>query len=181
MATAAAPRKSRLFFALPVDASLAAVLAPLARDVAQQCGGRAVPEANLHATLAFLGTLAHADIPRLRSIADALPRAAFDVSLDALGSFGHAQVAWIGASRLPDVLVQLHAALSAGLAADGFPIETRPYHLHVTLARHCRRPQHKTAIAPLAWRIDRIALLESVTAGAGPRYDALASWPLDAR
>jgi 2'-5' RNA ligase len=173
--------KSRLFFALPVDPGVAAALAPLARDVAQQCGGRAVPEANLHATLAFLGAVAQAAMPRLKSIADMLPHAAFEVSLDTLGSFGHAQVAWIGASRMPDAVTQLHAALSAGLAADGFTIDTRPYHLHVTLARHCRRPLPGTAIAPLGWRIDRIVLFESVTAGAGPRYDALATWPLDAR
>jgi 2'-5' RNA ligase len=178
MATTPGARESRLFFALPVDARLATSLAPLADAVAQQTGGRAVPQANLHATLAFLGSVAHAALPRLRAIGAALPQAALDVALDTLGGFGHAQVAWIGAARVPQPLVDLHASLNAALAADGFATETRPYHLHVTLARHCRRPLRRTTVAPLAWRVDRIVLFESVTAGAGPRYDALETWAL---
>jgi 2'-5' RNA ligase len=171
--------KARLFFALPVDPTLAATLALLAREVAQQTGGRAVPQENLHATLAFLGSVAHAAIAPLKSIGDALPRVSFDVSLDTLGSFRQARVAWMGASHVPPALSQLHAALSRALAAAGFGIEERPYHLHVTLARHCRVPSRREATAPLAWRADRIVLLESVTAAAGPRYDAIATWALD--
>ena len=176
-----AARKARLFFALPVDATLAATLAPIARDVAQQTGGRAVPQENLHATLAFLGSVAHAAIAPLKSMADALRRSSFDVSLDTLGSFRQAKVAWIGASHVPPALLELHTALSQALAAGGFSVEDRPYHLHVTLARHCRAWLRRTSTPPLAWRIDRIVLFESVTAAAGPRYDALETWPLDGR
>lgn len=173
--------KARLFFALPVDPTLASALAPLARDVAQQTGGRAVPHDNLHATLAFLGSVAHASIAPLKSMADALGRPSFDVSLDTLGGFRQARVAWIGASHVPPALLELHAALSQALAAGGFSIEQRPYHLHVTLARHCRAPLRRTTTPPLAWRVDRIVLFESVTAAAGPRYDAINTWALDGR
>lgn len=179
MATVA--RKARLFFALPVDPALAATLAPIARDVARQCGGRAVPHENLHATLAFLGSVAHAAIAPLKSMADALPRASFDVSLDTLGGFRQAQVAWIGAAHVPPPLLEVHAALSGALAAGGFSVDARPYRVHVTLARHCRAPLRRTTTPPLAWRVDRIVLFESVTAAAGPRYDVLETWRLDNR
>ena len=179
MATVA--RKVRLFFGLPVEPTLAATLAPLARDVAEQTGGRAVPQENLHATLAFLGSVAHAAVAPLRSMADALPRSSFGVSLDTLGSFRQARVAWIGAAQVPAALQQMHAALSQALAAGGFSVEERPYHLHITLARHCRAPLRRTTTPPLEWRVGRIVLFESVTAAAGPRYDALETWTLDGR
>ena len=152
----------------------------MARDVAQQTGGRAVPEANLHATVAFIGAVAHAAIAPLQALGGALPRAPLEVSLDTLGGFAHAQVAWIGAARVPDALTSLHAALSAALAAGGFSVETRPYHVHVTLARRCRRPLRRASVTPpLAWRVDRLVLFESINAGAGPRYEPLAAWPLE--
>jgi len=121
MATVA--RKVRLFFALPVEPTLAATLAPLARDVAEQTGGRAVPQENLHATLAFLGSVAHAAVAPLKSMADALPRSSFGVSLDTLGSFRQARVAWIGAAQVPAALQQMHAALIlvVGGQAKQFP------------------------------------------------------------
>jgi 2'-5' RNA ligase len=172
---------ARLFFALPVDAALAATLADLARHAASATGGRALPKANLHATVAFIGSVPREAIATLCAIGAALRSDAIDVTLDTLGSFRGARVAWVGCSNVPAALRELHAALCAQLTAASFVLEPRPYHPHVTLARHCRHPVARRDIAPLEWRIEQVVLYESISAEGGPRYEPLATWPLTRR
>ncbi|MDH5265059.1 MAG: RNA 2',3'-cyclic phosphodiesterase, partial [Betaproteobacteria bacterium] len=63
---------ARLFFALWPDAAARAALADLARATANRYGGRAVPAANLHLTLVFLGEVDPARIAALRRAVDGL-------------------------------------------------------------------------------------------------------------
>ena len=172
------PATARLFFALPVDAPLAEALATLAHSAAAASGGRALPAGNLHATVAFIGSVPREAIATLRAIGAALRAPALEVALDTLGSFRGARVAWIGPSDVPAALLELHGALSAQLGAASFTLEARPYHPHITLARHCRHPIARRGVPPLAWRIDELVLYESVSAQGGPRYEPLDAWPL---
>jgi 2'-5' RNA ligase len=174
---------ARMFFGLPVDAALAARLAPLACTTAEAAGGRPVPPANLHATLAFIGTVPRAQVARLETIGDAMNGSALELTLDRVGSFRGARVAWIGASQVPATLTRLQSTLAEALRDAGYRTDERPYHPHVTLARHCRHAFAITAVAPLPWRVDTMTLYESMTLPAGPRYVARATWTLgsDAR
>lgn len=172
------PETARLFFALPVKGALAEVLGELGQHAAPASGGRALPKASLHATIAFIGSAPRQAIATLCAIGAATSADALDVTLDTLGSFRAARVAWVGPSYVPAALLELHAALASRLAAAAFALDARPYHPHITLARHCRHPIARRDIAPLAWRIEELVLYESIAAQGGPRYEPLAAWPL---
>ena len=171
---------ARVFLALPIDGALDACLDTLLPAIVEEAQGRIVPVSNLHATLAFVGAVPLEDVERLIEIGEALPRAGFELALDTLGSFRGARVAWIAPSMLAPALMTLHAALDARLREAALRVEERPYHPHVTIARHCRRVVATRSLAPIPWPVRRVVLYESVTTPQGPRYDARASWPLEA-
>jgi 2'-5' RNA ligase len=162
------------------DAGARAALAALARDVAQAVRGRPPPAENLHLTLAFLGQVNAERRAALAAIGAAAAAAAppFLLTLDRVGAFRGAGIAWAGADRAPPELLQLVAALNDGLAAAGLPVERRPFHPHVTLARRGTRAPEGIAPAPLSWRVDRLVLMASDTLPAGPRYREVDAWPL---
>lgn len=172
-------RTARLFFGLPLDDALAPYAGTLVPALVEEAQGRAVPPRNLHATLAFLGSLPGSAIAPLAKVGAALPRATLDLALDRAGSFAAAHVAWLGMEHVPPALVALHAALKARLVAAGLRIEDRPYQPHVTIARHCARMLRPRAITPIAWQVRRIVLYESVTAPGGPVYTPRAHWALE--
>jgi 2'-5' RNA ligase len=175
------PATARLFFALPVDSALGDTLEELAHHAASMSGGRALPRANLHATIAFIGSVPRTQIATLCAIGGALRGDACDVTLDTLGSFRAARVAWIGPSHVPASLPALHDVLASHLAAASFSLDERPWNPHVTLARHCRHPIARREVAPLAWRVEHVVLYESIGATGGPRYEPLETWPLTRR
>ena len=172
---------ARMFFALAMDRALDGVLDAHAAELVAVTAGRAVPAANRHATLAFIGTVPRADIERLAALGAGMSRAAFDLELDTVGTFKGARVAWVGPSRAPGELVTLHGGLAASLVEARFPIDERPYHVHVTLVRHCRRTIAQRHVPPLAWPVREVVLYESITTPQGPRYEPRARWPLAAR
>jgi len=171
---------ARLFFAVVPDAAARDALAALARDVAQDAGGRASRAETLHLTLAFLGNVPLAQLDALQAIGAhaAAAAAPFVLTLDTLGAFRAAGVAWAGTNAVPAALEQVFAALRALLHAGGLPTERRAFHPHVTLARRCVRPLPQRGMAPVAWPVDAIVLMASDTLPEGPRYRRLASWPL---
>jgi len=166
----------RLFFALWPDDPARASLAPLARRVAILGGGRPVPAANLHLTLAFLG-----DVPEVR--VDAAVRAAsavhadsFDLTMDRVGSFRRAAVGWAGPSRAPEALLRFQVSLDATLRSAGFALEDRPFAPHLTLARKVVRPVPSASIEPVTWRATRFALVRSARETGA--YADVADWML---
>ena len=178
MATGAA-RNARLFFGLPLDGALDAHAQALIPALVDEAQGRAVPIGNLHATLAFLGSMPVDAIPALREIGAAVPRTALRLQLDRAGSFRAARVAWLGMDVVPDPLMALHAALCTRLEAAGMRVEERPYQPHVTIARHCARALPARTIAPIPWGVQRVVLYESVTAPQGPVYTPRLEWALE--
>jgi RNA 2',3'-cyclic 3'-phosphodiesterase len=164
----------RVFFALVPDAATQALLGVLARDVAVRAGGRAIADVNIHMTLAFVGDVDRDRIDVLREIVIALPREAFALSLDCVGTFRHSDIAWIAPSHVPDALLELQSRLAAALAKNDFEIEKRPFHAHVTLARRCTRNAAKAHSKPIEWRVQRVALLASIADNGGVCYSELA-------
>jgi len=174
MERATKARTLRVFFALVPDAGTQASLGALARDVAARAGGRAIVDANIHLTLAFVGDVGIERIDALRDVVDALLRDAFVLALDCVGTFRHSDIAWIAPSQVPDSLLELQALLSAALAKNDFDIEQRPFHAHVTLARRCTRNAAKARFIPIEWRVERVALLASIAGNGGVCYRELA-------
>ena len=163
---------ARLFFALWPDAAAADALARLARDLGPRVGGKPVPATKIHLTLAFLGEVAE------RAGAAAVPVAgrAFVISVDCVGAFRGARVAWAGIAQPPAALVDLQSRLAAQLRAAGFELEDRPFVPHLTLARRIAAPLPRVAIAPIGWQAREVALMRS-EAGTG-RYTRLETWEL---
>ena len=172
----------RLFFAVVPDAAARAALAALAREVARETGGRAPREENLHLTLAFLGNQPRERIAELEAIGAAAAAAAapFPLTLERVGAFREAGVAWAGTEAVPAPMQRVFERLRSLLHAAGLPTERRTFHPHLTLARRCRSGPRAVATAPVAWRVESIVLMASETHPDGPRYRALASWPLAA-
>jgi 2'-5' RNA ligase len=169
---------ARLFFALWPDAAARVVLAKLALDVGAVAHGKAVPEAKIHLTLAFLGEVAEARRGDLAQAAVTLEASAFTLALDRVGSFRKARAAWAAASQPPQRLMDLQARLEKELRARGFPLEERPYRPHVTLARSTRAPLPLASIAPIEMRCEAVALVRTES-GSGS-YTTLESWSLAA-
>lgn len=170
----------RVFFALWPDAPASEALRTLALDVAVQREGRAPREGNLHVTVAFLGNVTAQRIEALESIGATCARAgaSFALTLDALGGTSQG-IAWLAPRVVPPQLAALHAALAASLASDGFAIERRGFRPHVTLARNCTKPARRQAVVPIAWHVERLALVASTPAQGGSRYADIATWQLE--
>ncbi len=164
---------ARLFYALWPDAATRDALAALQAHVR----GRKVTPANLHLTLAFLGSQPRASLPLLERLLDKLPEPRFALAIDSYGYFSKARIAWAGPSSMPDALLWVYNALVNALdeaqvvykSSGGF----RP---HVTLARDAERVDQGSAPSPvITWPVHTIALVESVPVQGGVHYQLLAT------
>jgi RNA 2',3'-cyclic 3'-phosphodiesterase len=170
--------RQRLFLALWPDDALRHRIAAVAA-ACRVSGGRAVPRANWHITLAFLGSL---DVERRRSVervADAMRVPAFELWLDRLGFWPRpGGILWLGASQPPEALVRLAARLGEGISSSGIEIDRRPFHAHLTLMRRVERAVRLDPPTPLCWPVADFVLCESVTDPGGARYRVLERWAL---
>lgn len=151
----------RLFYALWPDAAAREALGALAKRVAAESGGRPVPAANLHLTLAFLGDVPAERVGELARIGGRIASRPFRLAIDRTGRFRQAGVAWAGPSEVPPALAELQATLDQSLRAAGFAIEARPFAPHVTLARKVARAPQPGAVEPVAWPVAGFSLVES--------------------
>lgn len=158
------------------DEPARAKLAALARRVTDEGGGRGVPAAHLHLTLAFLGDVPEDRVEAAKRVASGIRGPAFELALDRLGFFRRAGVGWAGPSCAPGELVHLQSTLERALHSAGFLLEERPFAPHLTLARKLVRPIATAAIDPVAWRVESFALVESAR-GSGA-YVQVAGWEL---
>ena len=169
----------RVFFALWPDAATAAQLHECARLALRGPGsGRLVAAESLHLTLAFIGPADAARYALLCEVAARVRAAPVDVALDRLGVFRHGGVLHAGMQTPSPTLVDLHARLTAGLAAAGAPTDSARFTPHVTLARHTRVAGLPSAMPPIAWRADEFVLVESQLRPSGARYRVRRRFPL---
>ena len=167
---------ARLFFALWPDAPAVESLAGLALELATLSGGKPVPAAKIHLTLAFLGDVEEARVADAMVAPEGASWRGFAMSLDSVGSFRGARVAWAGCRKTPAALADLQSGLARALAGMGFALDERPYTPHVTLARKITRPISPGAIEAIGWRATELALVRSEL-GKGS-YATLKAWPL---
>lgn len=168
----------RLFFALWPDAAVQARFHEAGQRLHRACGGKRTRCENIHLTLAFLGDVPLERLAAVRALAEAIQVPAFDLSFDRLGWWRRNQIAWSAPSDAPRALFELVAALKAGLAAEGFKTEDRPYLPHLTLLRraHCRETRFDGE--PVLWPVRDFVLVSSLLSENGSAYEIIGRWPL---
>ena len=123
----------RLFIAInfhdEVKAQLLQAQMALRRTTAS--GSFTRPE-NLHLTLVFLGETPPWRVGEIRRVMDATPAEPLTLRFDGMGKFGDTW--WVGMQNNP-ALTGLYNHLAQGLKAAGFPVESRQFKPHLTLAR----------------------------------------------
>lgn len=174
-------RSRRVFFALWPDDEASAHLSALAQDLTSRGGGRVMRPASLHLTLAFVGSVTPAQIPRLEEIAGAVRAEAFELSLDRLGFWPRGGILWAGCRQPPSSLRRLVGTLAADLRSAGFAIDRRAgadLAPHVTLARRARCASLPRLGTPIGWQVGEFALVESHLHPSAASYRTLSRFPL---
>jgi 2'-5' RNA ligase len=160
----------RIFFGVFPPPQIAQAIVAM-RDRAQKAmgGEHAKWEADekLHLTLQFLGEETEERAARALELARTVHHAPFSLTVGGFGVFPNASrphVLWLGVQG--DV-APLANALGAALATEGFLIETRAYHPHVTIARlRGRRLPELPELPPTEpVTVVRFALIESRQGG----------------
>jgi 2'-5' RNA ligase len=175
-------KQRRLFLALwPDDISrkkLAVVQKRMAGNERLKTA-KAVVTANLHITIHFLGLVSddvQAQLELLLSEVEAEPST---LIIDRWGYFPRAKVVWLGAQTAPAAVNELVARTQACIQSCIEGYDQKRFVPHITVFRKARHPLEVDDFGPIEWRIDRFALVESVTHPQGPEYTVLREWLLD--
>lgn len=165
----------RLFLALVPPPELRRQLGALADAAHARCGGRRMPDASLHLTLAFLGEVAPATAEELADWVASLEIPAGRWQLDTWGHFRRPGILWVGSQR-PDATLQgLHDGLWQALEARGLQGRPSRFEPHITLLRRARRlTDAGLPDVDLEWPYNRLELIHSITDRQGARYTTLA-------
>ena len=139
-------------------------------------GAKWEQDAKLHLTLQFLGEQTKERADHAVELARTVRCAPFELTIGGFGAFPNLvrpHVLWIG---VQGAVAELANALGEVLRADGFPIEERAYHPHVTIARlrGRRLPELPAHPATAPFTVDRYVLIESRDGG----YHALEEFTL---
>ena len=172
------PPTKRLFFALWPREVERQELESAARRHAGSCGGAVTRSANLHVTLAFLGSVAIDRVNELIEAAADVRGEPFRLHLNVLEYWRRPRIVALCAERAPPELLALERVLWQRLGKLGFEREVRPFRAHATLARRVYGRPSLEDPPSVVWQVDEFALVESVTDPAGARYAALKRWPL---
>jgi len=169
--------RQRLFFALSPDEVFCSALVNLTKKLLHKRGKRVSPE-NLHVTLVFLGATDREQRLCAEAAAREVAVEPFILTFDRLGHWPRQRVLWSAPSVVPERLFLLVGALNDGLRCCGFRLETRPYRVHLTVARKLADPVPDTCHEPLVWPVQAFHLIESETRPEGARYRIIGTWPL---
>ena len=176
----AADGTARLFFALWPDAAPRAALGRLAQTLQPQCGGRAVPNRNIHLTLVFLGDVEAGRIPGLCALAEKVVAPGFELAIDTVNYWRHNRIVWAAPHECPAALQTLVAALGSALKARGFAFDGRPYLPHITLLRAARHAPALQTVDAIRWRMVDFVLVQSLSYDRTTVYEVMQRWPLGA-
>lgn len=175
----------RSFIAIEIDENARRRLGAVRGAGILEGGGvRWVRPESLHLTLKFLGEIAPSAVPL---VTEAMEEASQDVGpfyleLKGLGFFPDARrprVFWAGIRDRGGGMARLHARLEEALGRRGFPMDTRPFHPHLTLARIKGRldrpPRMEGRGDDLfgAQTVHEMVLFKSELRPQGPRYTSL--------
>jgi 2'-5' RNA ligase len=143
----------------------------------------------MHLTLAFLGAQPEERLPALERIGAAAAGATRPgrLRLGEAGSFGsrrEPRVLWVDVRGDVELLASLQRSLNGGLAAEGLPVEERPFRAHITLARRRERasggppPGWPPSVDPASFKLEALTLMQSRLSPRGPTYTPLQKFEL---
>lgn len=175
----------RAFVGVPVPEDL---IGPLVTLQGQLGFGRAVPEENLHLTLAFLDAQSEATLRALHDRLSEITGPAPLLRPMCLGFHGGTPPTLIAADvASTDALTALYRKVQGAARAAEIALPRRRFRPHITLARFGR---HSTPTAARqaaleghalhlpSGQADRFVLYASTLTPQGARYDVLAEYPL---
>ena len=165
---------SRLFFALWPDDLVRQQIAKVAAQLPS--GGNKVKNANLHATLTFLGEVTDDQRQCFIEAAGKITSPAFDLQLDSREWWKKSQLTCMGASDVPDQLLQFIDSLNKALEPCGYKVEKRLFRLHITLMRKVAKPINPIQFKPIPWLVRGFSLVESETLPSGAEYKVIQTW-----
>jgi 2'-5' RNA ligase len=187
----------RLFAALdppgPVRRELASAQADLRRGAGPHAEEvRWIPPDRLHVTLRFLGAVPEEQVAAVRDALAGAAAGSHPLALEVRGAGGfptprRARVVWLGLAGDAGGLASLASELERRLAPLGFPSEERPLVPHFTVGRSRERRgaigleralADAAAARPIPWRASELCLFRSHLSAGGPRYEAIARFPL---
>jgi len=160
----------RIFFGVfppPAIADAIVAMRDRARELIGKEHAKWERDEKLHLTLQFLGEQPPDRVVRAIELARTIPVPSFTLSIGGFGAFPNEKrphVLWIGVHGDAALLAN---ALGEAFGKDGFPIDARAYHPHVTIARlRGRRLPELPALPPTEpFMVDRFALIESRDGG----------------
>ncbi len=151
---------------------------------------RPVAYNGVHLTLKFFGDLTREQIQTASDVVSSVTaaRCGFDFHLRGLGAFPSERrpsVVWAGVADAA-ACVSLFEELERALGDAGFPLESRQFQPHVTLARvKARAPARLIELLSEhgdtdfgGFRVDEIELIASELTPSGPIYFTIAEFPL---
>jgi 2'-5' RNA ligase len=148
---------------------------------------------SIHLTLKFLGYVDPSLVSQLLSALKPIgeKHVPFSIDVQGLGVFPHVKhprIFWVGLTGNTQALHDLVFEIEAALETLGFPLEEKPYHPHLTLAR-IKRENAKVGSALIQTRalesdqhlgtliVDRFTLFQSDLDSSGARYTPLWTVP----
>ena len=139
----------------------------------------AVPAANFHITLCFVGDINHRQHEALIDALDNVNSSPFSLTLDGTGLWGGPKILFSAPSTPPSELMSLAKLSRKAARSAGIEVENREYKPHVTLVRKA------TATLPLPLYSPHVEvnasafhLFESVSSPQGVSYPIRHSWAL---
>ena len=164
---------ARLFVALWPDAAVRARLAAFRDDWRWPPDARRVADANLHATLHFIGSFPRERVVALTERLAAVRRRAVTLRAESTAVWrGGIAVLMLDGDA---ALAALHKETGTALSNLGIALDARPYAAHVTLARKAARAEPPPELPNLGWRAIGFVLAESLR-GPPSKYEVLARW-----
>ena len=177
----------RLFTGVEIPPAIGQALASLRGGLP---GARWIDAENYHLTLRFIGNVDDVTANEVASMLERVNRAAFDLHLEGVTSFGgrkpRAVVATVAGAR---ALIDVQAEHERLMQRMGLEPEGRKYTPHVTLAR-LRESSSRDVADYLAarglfrtppFRVSRFVLFSSRASSGGGPYVVEASYPLAAQ
>ncbi len=139
----------------------------------------AVPAANYHMTLCFLGTVTPRQHEAVCQALDEIVCEPFDVHLNASGVWSGPKILFAAPDAPPSTLADLAKYTRKAARRAAINVESREYKPHVTLIRKASATTPAPLYPPdVMMKVDAFHLFESVSTPAGVSYPIRHSWAL---
>lgn len=166
----------RSFFALDIDPATQCSIETWRSRMIRPMG-RAVPAANFHITLNFLGEITPQQLHRLCVEADRIKAAKIELRLDKPEYFPASGLLWLAASEVPAVLMDLVKALRKVSKKSGIQTSRKSFRPHLTLFRNYHTRPALLGLEPgFSISCDGFVLFQSVMGRKEVRYEAVRRW-----